>query len=166
MPNSHTWAVVLAAGEGKRLSALTADRQGCHVPRQFCALHQGPPLFGLALVRAHALAPEERVCAVVAHAHEHLWRPMAEVMQPGNVIVQLRNRGTGNGVLLALSFMLRRDPLARLIFLPADHHVLDEAVLVQAMQSALAGLTARSRAIILLGIEPDDADPDLGYLIP
>jgi len=31
----HTWAVVLAAGDGKRLAGLTTDHQGRHVPKQF-----------------------------------------------------------------------------------------------------------------------------------
>lgn len=161
-----TWAVVLAAGDGKRLAGLTTDHQGRHVPKQFCSLQGGPSLFGLALARARALVPEDRVCAVVAKAHEHWWQPTAQEMQAGNLIVQPRNRGTGNGVLLALTHILKRDPQARLIFLPADHHVLSEATLIQAMLAALADMPARSREIFLLGIEPDDADPELGYIIP
>lgn len=164
--HDHTWAVVLAAGDGKRLARLTTDLRGRHVPKQFCSLHGGPSLFGLALARARALVPDDRVCAVVAKAHEHQWQAMVKQMQAGNLIVQPRNRGTGNGVLLALAHILKRDPQARLIFLPADHHVLAEEKLIQAMRSALAGMPARSREIFLLGIEPDDADPELGYIIP
>jgi len=162
----HTWVVVLAAGDGKRLAGLTTDHRGRHVPKQFCSIHGGPSLFGLALARARALVPQDRVCAVVAKAHEHWWQPMAQEMQAGNLIVQPRNRGTGNGVLLALMHILKRDPQARLIFLPADHHVLAEEKLIQAMLSAMADMPARSREIFLLGIEPDDADPELGYIIP
>jgi len=166
MQNNPTWAVVLAAGEGKRLSALTADEAGRHVPKQFCSLHGGPSLFGLALTRARSIVPEDRVCAVVAKEHEHWWRQKPHEMHPGNLIIQPRNRGTGNGVLLALSYILKRDPQARLIFLPADHHVLVEETLIQAMLSMLAGMPAKAREIFLLGIEPDDADPELGYIVP
>lgn len=164
--NNHTWAVVLAAGDGKRLAALTADETGRHVPKQFCSLHGGQSLFGLALTRASAIVPEDRVCAVVAKGHEHWWRQQPHDMHPDNLIVQPRNRGTGNGVLLALSYILKRDPQARLIFLPADHHVLAEETLIQAMSSMLAGMPAQAREIFMLGIEPDDADPELGYIIP
>ncbi|MHB1215222.1 MAG: sugar phosphate nucleotidyltransferase [Thiobacillus sp.] len=158
--------VVLAAGEGKRLSALTSDEMGRHVPKQFCSLNGGQSLFGLALARARAIVPEDRVCAVVATDHEHWWRQMHHEMHPGNLIVQPRNRGTGNGVLLALAYILKRDPRARLSFLPADHHVLDEDTLIQAMSSMLARMPTRAREIFLLGIAPDDADPELGYIIP
>ena len=165
MQDTHTWAVVLAAGEGKRLAALTADEAGRHVPKQFCSLHGGPSLFGLALARAGALVPKDRVCAVVAKGHDHWWRQQADV-QPDNLIVQPRNRGTGNGVLLALAYILKRDPQARLIVLPADHHVLAEDTLIQAMSSMLAAMPAHARDIFLLGVEPDGADPELGYIIP
>lgn len=163
---SHDWAVVLAAGDGKRLAELTADEQGRHVPKQFCSLRGGPSLFGLALARARAIVPDERVCAVVAKEHEQWWRSKPHEVHPGNLIVQPKNRGTGNGVLLALAHILKRDPQARLVFLPADHHVLAEETLSQAMLSALAVMPAKAKEIFLLGIEPDDADPELGYIIP
>lgn len=60
--------------------------------------------------------PHERVCAIVAKEHEHWWRPLVNEVHRGDLIVQLRNRGTGNGVLLALSYILKSDPLAQLIF--------------------------------------------------
>lgn len=161
----HTWAVVLAAGDGKRLAELTADHQGRHVPKQFCSVHGGPSLFGLALARARAIVPAQHVCAVVARTHEQWWAGLREI-RPDNLIVQPQNRGTGNGVLLALAHILRRDPQARVIFLPADHHVLAEEKLIQSALSALAMMPPSSREIFLLGIEPDDSDPELGYIIP
>ena len=59
----HTWAVVLAAGDGKRLSALTADSEGTPVPKQFCSLNGGESLLQEALQRAKRIVPLERVCA-------------------------------------------------------------------------------------------------------
>ena len=36
--DEHTWALVLAGGEGTRLRALTTDSSGISVPKQFCSL--------------------------------------------------------------------------------------------------------------------------------
>lgn len=166
MQHEHTWAVVLAGGEGKRLAALTADAQGRHVPKQFCSLDGETSLLELALARAKSLVPADHVCVVVAKDHERWWQPLAEDIHAGNLIVQPRNRGTGNGALLALSYILKRDPSARLLFLPADHHALDESPLVHAMASILSCMPAESKDMFLLGIAPDDASPDLGYIIP
>src|SRR6185312_7163163 len=71
----HTWAVVLAAGDGKRLSALTADSEGTPVPKQFCSLNGGESLLQEALQRAKRIVPLERVCAMVAGQHRPYWRP-------------------------------------------------------------------------------------------
>jgi len=166
MQHDHTWAVVLAGGDGKRLAALTADDQGRHVPKQFCSLDGETSLLELALARAKSLVPADRVCVVVAKDHERWWQPLAADLHAGNLVVQPQNRGTGNGALLALSYILKRDPDARLIFLPADHHALDETPLAHAMASILSSMPAKSKDMFLLGIAPDDADPDLGYIIP
>src|SRR5262249_40118573 len=56
-----TWALVLAAGEGSRLRALTTHR-GVAVPKQFCSLVGGPSLLEEAVLRAEAIVPRQRVC--------------------------------------------------------------------------------------------------------
>src|ERR1051326_2981504 len=48
----HTWALVLAAGEGKRLSPLTTTPSGTPIPKQYCSLWDGPSLLQEALARA------------------------------------------------------------------------------------------------------------------
>jgi mannose-1-phosphate guanylyltransferase len=82
------------------------------------------------------------------------------------VISQPRNRGTGNGVLLALLSVLARDPLARVVFLPADHFVEDEDELARASRAVIAGLNNAVDEIVLLGLAPDEPDPELGYIVP
>jgi mannose-1-phosphate guanylyltransferase len=84
----------------------------------------------------------------------------------GNIIVQPRNRGTAHGVLLSVLTILERDPLARIVFLPADHFVLDESALARALRDLALHLRHNSEALTLIGIAPDDADPELGYIVP
>jgi mannose-1-phosphate guanylyltransferase len=163
---SQPWAVVLAADTGNSLSTLTSSEQGGHVPKQFCSLNGGPSLLELAVARASSVVPAHRVCVVVAREHEHWWKSMLDQLPAENVIVQPRDRGNGNSVLLALIYLLKCDPKARLIFLPADHHVLTEDSISAAMQAALAALTATSKEIYLLGIEPDEPEDELAYIVP
>ena len=42
----------------------------------------------------------------------------------------------------------------------------DEAVLARAMRDALERLRPHSEATLLLGFEPDEPDPQLGYIVP
>lgn len=158
------WAVVLAAGDGTRLSALTTDERGDAVPKQFCSLNGGPSLLHKALRRALRIVPRERVCTIVAQQHARHWRHALLSVPVANVIIQPRNRGTANGVLLGLLRIIERDPHARIVFLPADHYVHDEVSLAHSLRSAATSVT--DEGLTLLGIEPDDIDMELGYIVP
>jgi mannose-1-phosphate guanylyltransferase len=162
----QTWAIVLAAGEGARLQALTTDSAGVSIPKQFCSLRGGASLLHEAIRRAERLCDRERICVVVAAGHRPWWEPALATLARGNVIVQPRNRGTGNGILLPLLYIRRRDPEARIIVLPSDQHVHDEKRLETALRRALGWIDEDPARAILLGIEPDDVDPGLGYIVP
>jgi len=160
------WAVVLAAGEGTRLAALTRDAAGNAVPKQFCSLNGGRALVQEAVERARRVVALDRTCAIVAQQHSQHWRKALRCLPAENIIVQPQNRGTANGVLLCVLSILERDPLARIMFLPADHFVLDESALERSLRELLANLHHNPDGLTLIGIEPDDPDPELGYIVP
>ncbi|HKC15171.1 MAG TPA: sugar phosphate nucleotidyltransferase [Steroidobacteraceae bacterium] len=162
----QVWAVVLAAGDGTRLAALTTDAGGNPVPKQYCSLQGQGSLLEDAVQRAGHLVPRERLCAVVADDHRRYWQRELREFAAGNIIVQPRNCGTGMGVLLATLRVLERDPWAHLLFLPADHFVRDEPALARSLRE-FAALPARyTEELLLLGIEPEEPDPELGYIVP
>jgi mannose-1-phosphate guanylyltransferase len=161
-----TWALVLAAGEGSRLKSLTTTHTGVAVPKQFCSLHGGPSLLQEALHRAEAVAPRDRICTVVAEQHRRWWEGPLWSLMASNIIVQPENRGTANGLLLPLMHIAERDPQARVVVLPSDHYVRDEAMLARALRQAVARIAPDTTALYLLGIVPDEADPELGHIVP
>jgi mannose-1-phosphate guanylyltransferase len=164
-PIRNTWALVLAAGEGSRLASLTTDASGTPVPKQFCSLAGGPTFLQDTLRRAHSICGRERIAAIVADQHRRWWRGALWALPADNVIVQPRNRGTANGVLLSALSIAARDPLARIVFLPSDHYVRDEARLSLALRDA-STVRLRPGEIVLLGMEPEEPDPELGYIVP
>lgn len=138
----NVWALVLAAGEGHRLRSLTKTESGFHVPKQFCSLHGGPSLFQEALCRAQSITAPERVCTIVASQHGCWWHGALLSLPTSNVIVQPRNCGTANGILLPLLHVLERNPDARSVLLPADDYVQDESTLTQSLRAAVARLAS------------------------
>lgn len=162
----HTWALVLAAGDGTRLSALTTDEHGITVPKQFCSLDGGASLLETTIRRARAVAPARRTCVVVADHHRHWWDDALSGLPPRNAVVQPRNRGTANGILLPVLDILARDPAARIVVLPSDHHVGEEAVMASALREAVSALASQCENLLLLGIAPEEPDPELGYIVP
>ncbi len=162
----NTWAIVLAGGEGSRLHSLTTTALGVTVPKQFCSLRGGNSLMLEALKRAEAVASPEHICIVVSQQHKGWWNPALSAVPEAKVIVQPRNCGTANGILLPLLYIIARDPEARIVLLPSDHHVRDEQVLAAALQRAVLELCTRCDQILLMGILPEAEDPDLGFIVP
>ncbi len=162
----NVWSIVLAGGEGTRLRALTMRPCGTAVPKQFCSLQGGRTLLEEAVTRAASVVDKERVCAIVAQQHREWWPASLGDMPQKNIIVQPRNRGTAVGVLYSVLHVLARDPDAKLLLLPADHYVRDENVMRQALHSALARVGRDESAPVLLGLEPDEVDAELGYIVP
>ncbi len=163
---ADTWPVVLAAGDGTRLRSLTTSFCGKTVPKQFCSLYEGPSLLHEALSRAEAVASTSRTCAVVAEQHRQWWEGALDSLPVANVIVQPENRGTANGILLPILHILEREPDAQIVLLPSDHHVRQEPILAASLRKAVEQLRWRFDEAVLLGLQPEETDPELGYIVP
>jgi mannose-1-phosphate guanylyltransferase len=162
----NTWALVLAGGEGTRLHGLTRNVHGVLVPKQYCTLQGGPSLLQEALQRAATVASMQRVCTVVAAQHRQWWTSMLGYLPNRNIIVQPHNRGTAHGILLPLLKIAERDPDATVVLLPADHYLRDEDAMTAALRQSAELAHENPDSIYLLGIEPDEADAELGYILP
>jgi mannose-1-phosphate guanylyltransferase len=164
----HRWALILAAGEGSRLRALTTQPCGTPVPKQYCSLHGGQLLVEDAIRRAQSQVAADHVCAIVAQQHHSWWSAIDALAQlpAHHRIVQPRNRGTGIGILYSLVHLLHLDPDARVLVLPSDHYVADEPVLQDALGAALDHVARFPDRPVLLGLQPDEPDSELGYIIP
>jgi mannose-1-phosphate guanylyltransferase len=164
--HANKWALVLAAGDGTRLRGLTTTSAGANVPKQFCSLRGGFSLFHEAAHRAHSIVSRAHTCAIVASHHQIWWQSLPRALPINNLIVQPRNRGTANGVLLPLLHILARDPQAHLVLLPSDHYVREEPVLARSLDEAMQQLRERPENALLLGFEPRQPDEGLGYIVP
>lgn len=165
----HVWSLVLAGGDGNRLRALTTTPCGTSVPKQYCSLHGGHSLLEDAIARAQRVVAPARVCTIVAQQHRQWWsesQPLLEALENANLIVQPRNLGTAIGILYSLLHILARDSQAHVVLLPADHYVRDEQTLNGALLQALERLDRNADHPLLLGLQPDEPDTDLGYILP
>ncbi len=157
---------MLAAGDGTRLQSLTTVAPGASIPKQFCSLRPGPSLLDQTLSRAAALCQRAHICCVVAVQHQPWWQLLRWPLAEHNLLIQPQNRGTAIGMLLPLMHILQRDPEAFVVFLPSDHYVQKEGILRQAMRQALSRCRQDDRSIVLLGLEPESLDTQLGYIVP
>ena len=158
------WAIVLAGGEGERLRELTRDAFGYTVPKQFCRFGSEQSLLGHTLERARGLCASDRIVPVVRESHRSWWAEELAGLPGDRIISQPDSRGTAVAILVALLRIVVWDGEATVVLLPSDHFVDDEQVLADALRSATRHAQERAGQVTLLGVVPDSADPDLGWI--
>ena len=163
---THLYTIILAAGEGTRVRSLTQTADGVFVPKQFSVSDGRRTMLQWTLSRATRLVPKERVVVVVAEAHRRWWREDLADLPQENIVVQPFNRGTAVGLLLPFLRVLQRDPDARIVVLPSDHHVGDEEALRRAIFEALEAVSFDKQRVVLLGALPEQPETDYGWIVP
>jgi mannose-1-phosphate guanylyltransferase len=160
----RTWVLVLAGGaeppDSRNGHAGNPDRH------QYGGLLQPPSLLEMTLSRARVIGPPERISVLVDRAQKRHSSGSLTGLSYGNLIVQPRRRGSAVEILLAVLTLLKRDPWARVVVLPAHHYVHDESALTSSLVDA-ATPTAHTRdKLTLVGIHPEDADSEASFIVP
>ena len=159
---SNLWTIVLAGGDGVRLRRLTRALHGEECPKQFAMIHGGRSLLQRSVTRAQRWSAPDRVVVVVAPQREASPRRQHEGKGAVDVVAQPSNRGTGPGLLLPLSRIMARDPEARVVVLPSDHYVRDEAEFERSIHRAVQ---ASDDQVALIGAVPDHAETQYGWIV-
>jgi mannose-1-phosphate guanylyltransferase len=160
------WAVVLAAGQGKRLASLTAALYGYELPKQFAVLDGRRSLLQATMERIAPLAPARRTVVVVGREHELLARRQLRGF-PGTIVTaQPKNLDTGPGILLPLARIRAWDPGARVAIFPSDHFVADAAPLLQAVRKGARACETAPDLVTLLGVAADRPETEYGWIVP
>jgi mannose-1-phosphate guanylyltransferase len=161
----HLWALVLAAGEGKRLSALTQALHGTGVPKQF-ALFAGTnrSLLRTAVDNLSALVPSEHIVVVVPDAEKDVADRQLLGCTGIRVIAEPAPRGTATTAYLALGATLALDPQAVVAVVPAAHVVERPDQLLEAILHAQAELD--SAPVTLFGVRATKIEESRSWIVP
>ncbi len=153
------YAFILAGGRGERLWPLSTT----HHPKQFISLFGGKSLLAHAVDRLAGLIPPERTYVITSVDLLPATRSALPLLPSENIIGEPLARDTAAAVALACGTLMKRDPAATAIILPADHLISD----VPAFQTTLADALAMAQshdAIITLGIPPIAPSTAYGYI--
>ena len=161
------WAIVLAGGDGDRVSAMTRDAEGRAVPKQYWCCDGQPPMARWAVVRALAVAPASHVLAVVREQHSAFWPCAFADLPRRNILVQPENRGTAAGVMRALVEIQSREfTTVPVVLLPSDQYVADERVLGDALGAAIRNACHGDAPVVLLGMSATAQETGYGWILP
>lgn len=153
------WAVVLAGREDVGLRSV--DRPVCGDERfgSRTGLRQ-------TLDQVGRLIPPERtlVVGMQSHARDQAGQVGGE---PGpHVLEQPDDRGTGAAVLLAALWIEAREPRATVVFLPSDHFIGEEEVLMSRVTEMANFVERQPEWMVLLGMQPRGSEMEHGWIEP
>ena len=161
-PNIH-WTLALAGGEGVRLTEYVERRFGRRIPKQYCCLLGNRSMLQHTLERLNKITPPSRTMTVIGTHHGDFAYPQL-VGKCDHVFRQPSSRDTGLALYVALAMIKRWTPNATVTITPADHYVAPSARYVEHVRSAQSAAQRMRDKIVILGVNPTEADTELGYL--
>jgi mannose-1-phosphate guanylyltransferase len=162
----NVWTIILAGGEGQRLSPLIFRWIGRHKPKQYCTFVGTRSMFQHTLDRADQIAAPERKVIVAGQAHIEDVTLQSRGREPGKKIFQPSNRGTAAGIFVAVAYVRAQDQNATIVICPSDHFIYPEDLFIETLQSTVTIATKMKKWLFLLGVKPDRPEPDYGYIFP
>lgn len=161
-------AIVLAAGDGKRVEDYIFRIRGDTLPKQYVDFGAGRSMLEQTFTRVERIIAPERIFTVISRRHMKYAeaRRQLTVRNGRMVIVQPENKETGPGLLLPLAHAYKLDPDAAVAVFPSDHFVGDEALFVAHVDLACRVVERCPQYIVLLGIQPQTPETEYGYILP
>src|SRR5438552_4115765 len=162
--NRH--AVILAGGDGTRLRSLTRLVTGDERPKQFSPILDGETLLDRTRKRtALAVAPENTFFSLTAKHEQYFDKPL-KFVAASHMVVQPENRGTAPAILYSLLRIAASAPDATVAFFPSDHYFGDDDSFMEHVEAAFSAVDHNPESVVLLGIEPEMAEPSYGWIEP
>ena len=155
-PHAHVWTIVLT-GDAPPVSACRHDRPRRHRPGRWSPVLIAVPRSPRAqrtLERASRLAPAGRMVTVMTRQRAAAWERELETVAHGPRVVQPAYRGRAAELLLPLLKIVRHDPAATVILLPAVQRVEHDARFQRFVGRALWATARRPDVPLIIGARP------------
>jgi mannose-1-phosphate guanylyltransferase len=160
------WSIILAGGNGERISADISQWMGRSIPKQYCAFVGTRSMLQHTVSRADALGSRERQLTVIARAHRQDAESQLPDRSPKNLILQPKNCDTLAGIFLPLTYVHVHNPEAIVVIHPSDHFIYPEETFVDMIGGAVQAVEDLPDKLILVGVPADNIDQDYGWILP
>ena len=161
--DTSLWVTIMAGGRGSRFWPWSQSDQ----PKQFLTI---PPLVSKESLlqatyrRVRQWVAPQRILVVGLAEHAKQLRQQLPKLPKQNLLLEPFGRNTAASVAFAAALIRERGGEQALQWvLPADHHIVDDAILGDAMQAA-ALFFQRRGCLMTFGIEPRWPETGYGYI--
>ena len=153
-------AVIMAGGSGTRFWPQSRKR----TPKQLLPLAGKETLIQQAVARCSPCVPAERVHVVTNALQVEQSRSQLPQVPAGNFIAEPCGRNTAPCIGLAALELVRRDPDAVMLVMPADHVIRPVESFCDAVERAVGLVDQDPRRLVLFGVVPSYPATGFGYI--
>ena len=154
------YCVIMAGGSGTRLwPESQADR-----PKQFLKLLGNETMLAATKRRVAPIVLPEHFLIATGESMVHLVNESLPDLSPDQILAEPAPRNTTPCIGLAALKILRDDPDATMLVLPADQAIKDEARFCQAVSFAESLVRENPNRLITFGIKPSFPSTSYGYI--
>jgi mannose-1-phosphate guanylyltransferase len=151
----------MAGGSGERLWPLSRRSH----PKQTLRLGGERSLLQVTADRLDGLVPMKRVVVVTTKSQALLVRKQLPGVTKNHFLVEPASRNTAAAVGLGTVAILKEDPAATILVLPADHVIRPAEKFHKVVRKA-AALAVKREGLVCLGIKPTYPATGYGYIEP
>ena len=163
MKSEHLYAVILAGGSGTRFWPLSRER----FPKQLLQIIGEGTLIQQTVRRVVRSVPADRICVVTNHFQAETIKLQLSDWKDDladNFVLEPEGRNTAPAIGLAALRLIRRNPNAMMLVLPADHVITGDIKFNQAV--SLGCQLAEGGYLVTFGIQPTKPETGYGYIQP
>ncbi|MCX7927098.1 MAG: mannose-1-phosphate guanylyltransferase/mannose-6-phosphate isomerase [Candidatus Omnitrophica bacterium] len=155
----HTYAILLAGGQGSRFWPLSRTLE----PKQFLTLDHNKSLFEQTIQRVLPVISPQNIYIATSELYRFSILELACYfgIPQSNIIFENEGKNTAPSVGVGVALIHCRDPQAKIAVLPCDHRIQNKKRFLKILRNALE-LTEQN--LVILGIPPTRAATGYGYI--
>ena len=159
MNTESVYAVIMAGGVGSRLWPRSREAS----PKQLLHVMGDGTMIQNTVARLQPIVPPERIFIVTNEKQIEGFKQQIPAVPEENLIAEPFGRNTAPCVGLAAASVLKRDPDALMIVLPADHWIENVREFQSRIRTACE-VAESKRGLVTLGIMPNRPETGYGYI--
>ncbi len=157
---NHTYVAIMAGGVGSRFWPASREAR----PKQFLdILGNGKSLLRITFERFLHLTTADKIYIVTNAQYRDLVREHLPEITNEQILCEPSRNNTAPCIAYTAFKLHALDPEANLVVAPSDHLIRNEPLFLDNLRKALA-FTAREKALLTLGIAPDEPHTGYGYI--
>jgi mannose-1-phosphate guanylyltransferase len=153
------YAVIMAGGKGTRFWPVSTPER----PKQLLRLFGESTMIEQTVQRLQPYIPIERQFIVTIEEQIDEFARQVPDLKREAFITEPFARNTAPCIGLSAVHLLKRDPDAVMVVLPADHRIADSKAFQETLKTA-CGFVEESDGIVTIGIRPTRAETGYGYI--